>query len=90
MNQLPATTYGRLYFRQTVAIAGVANGIPYRGVVQYDYSLATGPMYCFARSVAMTAPAQGFGTSISQLRSVHATAFYSGPGLPPGPNGEPA
>lgn len=87
---MPSALWGPVYFRQVVEISGNLGGTRFRGVVRYDYSLATGPQYCFARSVAMTAPARGFATSIDVLRSVHATAAYSGPGLPPGPNGEPA
>jgi hypothetical protein len=90
IRQLPAGGWGALYFRQVLQISGNAGGIPLRGVIQLDYSLATGPQYCFARSTAMTAPAQAFALRLSQLRSVHASKAYFGPGLPPGPNGEPA
>jgi hypothetical protein len=90
IRQLPAAGWGPLYFRQVLRLSGTAAGVPYRGVIQLDYSLATGPQYCFSRSIAMTAPAQGFALRLSQLRSVHASKAYFGPGLPPGPNGEPA
>jgi hypothetical protein len=90
IRQLPASGWGPLYFRQVLQISGNAGGVPYRGVIQLDYSLATGPQYCFSRSIAMTAPAQAFALRLSQLRSVHASKAYFGPGLPPGPNGEPA
>lgn len=90
IRQLPPAGWGPLYFRQVLQISGSAAGVPFRGIVQLDYSLATGPQYCFARSIAMTAPAQGFALRLAQLRSVHASKAYFGPGLPPGPNGEPA
>lgn len=90
IRRLPAAGWGPLYFRQVLQISGRAAGVPFRGVIQLDYSLATAPQYCFARSVAMTAPAQGFTVRLAQLRSVHASKAYFGPGLPPGPNGEPA
>ncbi len=78
--QKPAGTYGPLYFRQSYQVSGVAAGVRFRGEIQMDYSLATGPTYCFVRNEARTAPAAGFRTSIRQLRSVQNALAYFGPG----------
>lgn len=78
--QMPESTYGPLYFRQSYQVSGVAAGVRFRGEIQMDYALATGPTYCFVRNEARTAPAAGFRTSIRQLRSVQNALAYFGPG----------
>ncbi|MCU0294755.1 MAG: hypothetical protein MUD05_01725 [Candidatus Nanopelagicales bacterium] len=89
IRQLPEAGYGPLYFRQGFAVSGRAEGRDWRGEVILDYSLASGPTYCFARNQSRTAPAQGFRTSIRQLRSVQDSIAYFGPGVPGGsPNQE--
>ena len=79
---MPSGNYGNLYFRQSFAIAGNAAGTRFQGEIQMDYSLATGPLYCFTRNEARTAPQSGFRTSIRQLRSVQNAMAYFGPGAP--------
>lgn len=81
VQQLPASSYGPLYFRQSYAVSGRAQGTRFAGEVQQDYSLASGPTYCFARNEARTAPRKGFRTAIRQLRSVQASLAYFGPGV---------
>lgn len=84
VRQLPEADYGPLYFRQNYAVSGRAQGQRFAGEIQLDYSLATGPTYCFARNQARTAPLAGFRTAIRQLRSVQASIAYFGPGVPGG------
>jgi hypothetical protein len=82
IRRLPAATWGPLYFRQVLEASGVENGVPYRSVVRLDYSLASGPQTCVYRTIAMTAPAQGFARSLAVLRSVQASKAYFPPGVP--------
>ncbi len=82
IGQLPESAYGPLYFQQRAQISGVANGTPMRGVVSYDYSLASGPTYCYSRSVSRVVPAQDGRRSLRQLQSVQASLAYFGPGAP--------
>ncbi len=82
IRQLPARSYGNLYFRESYAVSGRAGGIRFRGEIQSDYSLASGPTYCFVRDEARTAPRAGYRTSIRQLRSVQNALAYFGPGAP--------
>lgn len=81
VQQLPQTAYGPLYFRQSFKISGKAQGRRFGGVVQYDYSLANGPTYCYARNTARTAPASNLRKSMRQLASVEASLAYFGPGV---------
>lgn len=81
IRRLPASAWGPLYFRQTLEASGVENGVPYRSVVRLDYSLASGPQNCIYRTIAMTAPAQGFARSLAVLRSVQASKAYFPPGV---------
>ncbi|HQR78915.1 MAG TPA: hypothetical protein PLT68_01710, partial [Actinomycetota bacterium] len=81
IQQLPQASYGPLYYRQTYAISGREDGTRFAGEVQQDYSLASGPTYCFARNEARTAPRKAYRTSIRQLRSVQASLAYFGPGV---------
>ena len=84
IRQLPIADYGQQYYRQIVEYSGRSGGVGYRGEAIYDYSLASGPMYCYSRNQSRTAPAQGFNTSIRQLRSVQGALAYFGPGVPNG------
>lgn len=79
IRRLPVASFGADYFRQVVAISGRAQGVAMRGEVVFDYSLATGPTYCFSRNQARVAPANGFGRTIRQLRSMQAALAYSAP-----------
>jgi hypothetical protein len=79
IRRLPVSAFGADYFRQVVGISGRAQGVAMRGELVFDYSLATGPTYCFSRNQARVAPANGFGRTIRQLRSMHAALAYSGP-----------
>ncbi|MFN8125348.1 MAG: hypothetical protein U0R64_02370 [Candidatus Nanopelagicales bacterium] len=81
ISQLPVSGYGQLYFRQSFRIKGKDGAKRMKGEVQYDYSLASGPLYCFARSESRIAPARGYGRSIRQLRSVQNSMAYFGPGV---------
>lgn len=82
IRQLPESGYGPLYFRQTVGISGRAQGRGFGGIVEYDYSLASGPTYCYQRSTSRVAPANGFRRSMRQLNSVIGSLAYFGPGAP--------
>ena len=84
IRQLSASDYGPSYFRQSYRVSGRAQGRNWAGEIQQDYSLASGPTYCFSRNEARTAPAAGFRTSIRQLRSVQGSLAYFGPGVPSG------
>lgn len=79
IRRLSPTQFGVNYFRQTAAISGRAQGVAMRGELVFDYSLATGPTYCFSRNQSRVAPANGFGVSIRQLRSMQAVLAYSAP-----------
>lgn len=79
IRRLPVSAFGADYFRQVVGISGRAQGVAMRGELVFDYSLATGPTYCFSRNQARVAPADGFGRTIRQLRSMQAALAYSGP-----------
>lgn len=80
--QLPESAYGPLYFQRRVQVSGVANGTPMRGVLSYDYSLASGPTYCYSRSISRVVPAQNARRALRQLQSVQASLAYFGPGAP--------
>ncbi len=87
IRQLPESAYGPLYFRQSFTVSGRAQGRGFGGEVVLDYSLASGPTYCYSRNQSRTAPAQGLRTSIRQLRSVQGSIAYFGPGVPGGAPG---
>lgn len=87
IQQLPQSAYGPTYFRQTLAASGRARGRGVGAIVQYDYSLASGPSYCYQRSTSRTAPAAGFRRSMRQLASVIGSLAYFGPGAPEDPPG---
>lgn len=82
--QLPEAGYGALYFRQSFRATGVANRRSVAAQVDLDYSLASGPTYCYQRSVSRSAPADGLRRSLRQLRSVQGGLAYFGPGVPGG------
>ncbi|MFN8183965.1 MAG: hypothetical protein U0R23_06055 [Candidatus Nanopelagicales bacterium] len=81
IRQLPEAQYGPLYFRQSLTISGRSDGRGYGGEVVLDYSLASGPTYCFSRKQSRIAPAAGLNRSLRQLRSVQASIAYFGPGV---------
>lgn len=89
IRQLPVRSYGPLYFRQVVTWKGKIHGEKYRGELVFDYSLASGPTYCFSRNQSRTAPKQGYTASIKQLRSVQGALAYSGPGVDTGDQTDP-
>lgn len=72
---------GAVYFRQSLTISGRSDGRGYGGEVVLDYSLASGPTYCFSRKQSRIAPAAGLNRSLRQLRSVQASIAYFGPGV---------
>jgi hypothetical protein len=82
IRQLPEAAYGPLYFRQTVVVSGRLQGRRIGSVVEFDYSLASGPTYCYQRSTSRTAPANGFRRSMRVLASVQGSLAYFGPGAP--------
>ena len=55
------------------------HGTRYLGQVVFDYEVSD-PTYCYQRSLAMGAPARGFGRSLSVLLRIFGTLAYSGPG----------
>lgn len=89
IRQLPVAGYGPSYFRQFFEFTGRAQGIGMRGEAILDYSLASGPTYCFARNQSRAAPQQGYRTSIRQLRSVQGALAYFGPGVAGGGDTDP-
>lgn len=89
IRQLPVAGYGPSYFRQAFEFTGRAQGIGMRGEAILDYSLASGPQYCFARNQSRAAPQQGYRTSIRQLRSVQGALAYFGPGVAGGGDTDP-
>lgn len=89
IRQLRESSCGPLYFRQAYQVSGRDQGRQFAGEIQLDYSLASGPTYCFSRNEARTAPAAGFRTWIRQLRSVQGSLAYFGPGVPGGGTTDP-
>lgn len=85
IRQLPQDAYGPLYFRQSLVATGRAGGQPVVARVTFDYSLASGPTYCFGRSLSKVAPAAGVQRSMRWLGSVQDSLAYFGPGAPIGP-----
>jgi hypothetical protein len=86
IRQLPQGDYGPLYFRQSLVATGRAGGQQVVARVTFDYSLASGPTYCYARSISKVAPAAGVQRSMRWLGSVQDSLAYFGPGVPPGPD----
>lgn len=82
IRQLPQSAYGPLYFRQSLVATGRASGEQVVARVTFDYSLASGPTYCYARSISKVAPAAGLRRSMSWLGSVQDSLAYFGPGAP--------
>ena len=76
---------GANYFRQSLNIAARANGKRFLGQVALDYQVPD-PTYCYRRSLALVAPARGFGGSLNTLLRVYGSLAYFGPGLPPDPD----
>ncbi len=72
---------GPNYFRQTLNIAARANGRRFLGQVALDYQVPD-PTYCYRRSLALVAPARGFGASLNTLLRIYGSLAYFGPGVP--------
>jgi len=81
IRQLSEAQYGPLYFRQALTFSGRAQGRAYGGEIYLDYSLASGPTYCFSRKQSRVAPVAGLNRSLRQLRSVQASLAYFAPGV---------
>lgn len=82
---------GRNYFRQTnIILAGRGNKTG-KGQAIFDYAASdnTGT-YCYQSSKAMMVPRSDYSKGIRQLLRIYHSTAYFGPGLPKGPNGEPA
>lgn len=84
IQQLPAASYGPNYFRQTLTFTGRKGKSSLRGELVFDYGV-NDPMYCYSRNQARTAPANGYRTSIRQLRSMQNALAYFGPGASESP-----
>jgi hypothetical protein len=82
IRQLPEAAYGPLYFRQTILVTGRLRGRAIGSLVQLDYSMASGPTYCYQRSTSRTALANGFRRSMRVLASVEGSLAFFGPGAP--------
>jgi hypothetical protein len=72
---------GPNYFRQSLNIASRAHGRRLLGQVALDYQVPD-PTYCYGRSLALIAPARGFGASLRKLLRVYGSLAYFGPGAP--------
>lgn len=82
---------GRNYFRQTsIALAGRGSRTG-KGQLILDYSSAdnTGE-YCYTSQKLLMVPRSDYRRGIRQLIRIYHSMAYRGPGLPKGPNGEPA
>jgi hypothetical protein len=82
---------GRNYFRQTIIVtAGRGRGAG-KGQLVFDYAAAdTTGQYCYQSSKLFMVPRNDYRRGIRQLLRIYHSAAYFGPGLPKGPNGEPA
>jgi hypothetical protein len=69
------------YFRQSLDIATRAHGRRLLGQIALDYQVPD-PTYCYRRSLALIAPARGFGASLRTLLRVYGSLAYFGPGAP--------
>ncbi len=72
---------GPNYFRQSLNIASRAHGRRLLGQIALDYQVPD-PTYCYRRSLALIAPARGFGASLRQLLRIYGSLAYFGPGAP--------
>lgn len=88
IRQLPEGAYGPLYFRQSLLATGRSDGQQLVARVTFDYSLASGPTYCYARNISKVAPAAGVRRSMRWLGSVQDSLAYFGPGVPSGGQGD--
>lgn len=82
---------GRNYFRQTNIILAGKGRKTGKGQAIFDYAASdnTGT-YCYQSSKAMMVPRSDYRRGIRQLIRIYHSTAYFGPGLPKGPNGEPA
>lgn len=87
----PVRQVGRNYFRQTNVIEAGRGSKTAKGQAIFDYAASdsTGT-YCYQSSKAMVVPKSDYRNGIRQLIRIYHSTGYFGPGLPKGPNGEPA
>jgi len=82
---------GSNYFRQTFIVTAGRGRNTGKGQLIFDYAAAdnTG-QYCYQSSKLFMVPRSGYRNGIRQLIRIYHSTGYFGPGLPKGPNGEPA
>lgn len=82
---------GNNYFRQTIIVTAGRGRRAGKGQLVFDYAAAdnTG-QYCYQSSKLFMVPRSDYRRGIRQLIRIYHSAAYFGPGLPKGPNGEPA
>jgi len=82
---------GNNYFRQTIVVTAGRGRRAGKGQLVFDYAAAdnTG-QYCYQSSKLFMVPRSDYRRGIRQLKRIYRSAAYFGPGLPKGPNGEPA
>jgi len=82
---------GRKYYRQVNVIEAGRGRKTGKGQAIFDYAASdnTGT-YCYQSSKAMMVPKSDYRSGIRQLIRIYHSTAYFGPGLPKGPNGEPA
>ncbi len=82
---------GRNYFRQTIIVTSGRGSRAGRGQLVFDYAAAdSSGQYCYQSSKLFMVPRSDYRRGIRQLIRIYHSAAYFGPGLPKGPNGEPA
>ena len=82
---------GRNYFRRTYIVTVGRGNRAGKGQLVFDYAAAdnTG-QYCYQSSKLFMVPRGDYRRGIRQLMRIYHSTGYFGPGLPKGPNGEPA
>ncbi len=82
---------GSNYFRQTFIVTAGRGRNTGKGQLVFDYAAAdnTG-QYCYQSSKLFMVPRSDYRRGIRQLIRIYHSTGYFGPGLPKGPNGEPA
>ncbi|MCB0860484.1 MAG: hypothetical protein KDB54_07500 [Solirubrobacterales bacterium] len=82
---------GRNYFRQTIIVTAGRGRRAGKGQLVFDYAAAdTTGQYCYQSSKLFMVPRGDYRRGIRQLLRIYRSTGYFGPGLPKGPNGEPA
>jgi len=82
---------GDRYFRQVSIIVAGRGRDTGKGQAIFDYAAADNVgQYCYQSSKVLMVPRSDYRRGIRQLIRIYHSAAYFGPGLPRGPNGEPA